>query len=72
MTAAGQQLVVAAGDLLAQFDLFGEYLHLGQQDGRLQGIHAAVDAHAHVGVLVGPLAVDADGEQLFVDVFCRR
>ena len=61
---SGQQPVVAARHFLAQFDLFGEYLHLGQQHRRLQGIHAAVEADPHIGVLVSPLAVHTDRKKL--------
>ncbi len=55
----GQQAVVARGHLLAQLDLLLEDVQLGQQDGRLQGVQAAVHADPHV-VVAAILAVAGD------------
>ena len=51
-----QQGVVALGHLLAQGQFFVQYGQLGQQDGGLQGIQAAVHAHTDV-VVAAVLAV---------------
>ena len=55
----GQQRVVAAGDGLALGDLLVEAVEFGEDDGALQGIHAAAEADAGVNVALA-LAVDAD------------
>ena len=54
-----EQAVVVGGDLLAQLNLLGQDLELGQQDGRLQGVEAAIHAHADV-VVAAVLAVAGD------------
>jgi len=54
-----EQAVVVGGDLLAQLDLLGQDLELGQQDRGLQGVEAAVHAHADV-VVAAVLAVAGD------------
>ena len=54
-----EQAVVVGGDLLAELNLLGEDLELGQQDGGLQGVEAAIHAHADV-VVAAVLAVAGD------------
>lgn len=54
-----EQAVVVGGDLLAQLNLLGQDLELGQQDGGLQGVEAAIHAHADV-VVAAVLAVAGD------------
>ncbi len=51
--------MVAAGDGLALGDLLVEAVELGEDDGALQGVHAAADADAGVDVTFA-LAMDAD------------
>lgn len=54
-----QQGVVALGHLLAQGQFFVEDSQLGQQDGCLQGVEPAVDAHVDM-VVAAVLAVAGD------------
>lgn len=54
-----EESVVIGGDLLAELDLLGQDLELGQQDGGLQGVEAAIHAHADV-VVAAVLAVAGD------------
>lgn len=51
--------MVAAGDGLALGDLLVEAVEFGEDDGALQGVHAAADADAGVDVAL-TLAVDTD------------
>ena len=51
--------MIAAGDGLALGDLVVEAVEFGEDDGALQGVHAAADADAGVDVALA-LAVDAD------------
>lgn len=58
-----EQTVVVGGDLLAELDLLGQDLELGQQDGGLQGVEAAIHAHSDVVVAaVLPVAGDLADE----------
>ena len=60
---AGKVPGVALGHLLPRRELFGEDLQLGQQDGGLKSVEAAVQAKAHIVVFVAALAVYPDGAQ---------
>ncbi len=45
-----EQTVVVGGNLLAELNLLGQDFELGQQDGSLQSVEAAIHAHADVVV----------------------
>jgi len=51
--------MIAAGDGLALGDLLVEAVEFGEDNGALQGVHAAADADAGVDVALA-LAMDAD------------
>jgi len=57
----GKQFGVAGSGLVAEIDFLGEDLELGQEDGGLEGVEAAVDADADVVVFMAPFAVDPEG-----------